>query len=407
MMESTTFVDQVVLPEDGQEVEAGSLYEALAQVTDGRKKRGRRYGAALILTLIALAKMTGQTSLLGIADWARLRIEELRSALSLTRATLPCANTYRYVCDHIDPAELNETLADFFRAVGEKARQSLEVKTAALPTGRGEQHLALDGKSLRGTAGRKTSDHQAIQLLGLYHVSHQYMARQVTIPGPGREQEVAPQLIEEMDLTGCVVSADALHTQPAWCQQILEQGGDYLLVAKRNQPTLREDIALLFSQAPVRWLPEGKACTVDKGHGRLEVRRLRTSQELGDYLAPRWPAVAQVFQIERQTTAEGKTTIDISYGLTSLPMRAWPARRLLRLIRNHWHIENRVHWRRDVTLGEDTSQVREGQTPHVLAALNNAVLALMDLLQTPNMAAQIRVFQARLEELLTLILSPF
>jgi predicted transposase YbfD/YdcC len=405
-MESTTFVDGVLLPDDGRQVEAQSLYETLAKIKDGRKRRGRRYQVALVLTLIVLAKMAGETSLSGIADWARLRIEGLRPALSLVRATLPCANTYRYVCDHIDLDELNEKLAGFFSAVEERARQSLVMEAKQSPSTRGEYHLALDGKSLRGTAGRQASGHGAVQLLGLYHVTHRYMVRQVALPGPGREQETAFQLIRESDLTGCVVSADALHTQPAWCQRILDQGGDYLLIAKRNQPTLREDIALLFSQAPVRWLPEGKACSVDKGHGRLEVRRLRTSQELGDYLAPKWPAVAQVFQVERQITKGGKTTTEIRYGLTSLPTTVCSARRLLGLIRDHWHIENRVHWRRDVTLKEDASKVREGQTPHALAALNNVVLTLMDYLEVPNMAAQIRVFEARLEDALSLILSP-
>lgn len=405
-MESTTFVDQVVLPDFCEEIAAPSLYEALAQVADKRKKRGRRYTAALVLTLIVLAKLAGESSLSGIADWARLRLETLRSALALVRATLPCANTYCYVCDHVDLDELNEKLAVFFQGVEERARQSRSMDSEVSPTTRGEYHLALDGKSLRGTAGRNTCDGDAVQLLGLYHVTDRYVVRQVTIPGPGREQETALTLIGEVDLTGCVVSADALHTQPTWCQRILDQGGDYLLIAKRNQPTLREDIALLFSQAPVPWLPEGEARSVDKGHGRLEIRHLRTSQELGDYLAPKWPAVAQVFQIERWTTEGGKATREVTYGLTSLPATICSAPRLLRLIRRHWHIENCLHWRRDVSLREDACRVREGQTPHVLAALNNVVLALMDFLDVSNMAAQTREFQANLEAAMRLVLSP-
>ena len=403
-MEFTTFVDRIVLPDDGQEVESRSLYEELGHVTDGRKKRGRRYQAAVILTLIVLAKMTGETSLLGIADWARLRLDELQSALSLVRAALPCANTYRYLCDHIDLDELNERLAAFFKDAEERARRSRGIDSPAPLRTRGEHHLALDGKSLRGTAGRKACDHEAVQLLGLYHVTHQYMVRQVTIPGPGREKETALKLMQEVDLTGCVVSADALHTQPAWCQQILDQGGDYLLIAKRNQPTLQEDIALLFSHPPVPWLPEDEACSVNKRHGRLEIRRLRTSQELGDYLAPKWPRVSQVFRIERRITRRGKTTVEVTYGLTSLPASVFSARCLLRLIRRHWYIENRVHWRRDVTLKEDASRVREGQTPHVMAALNNVVLALMDFLNVSNVAAQMRVFEAHPQEALSLLL---
>jgi hypothetical protein len=122
----------------------------------------------------------------------------------------------------------------------------------------------------------------AVQLIGLYDVTQQRVVRQMTVPGPGQERKTAPCLIQAQPLQGCVVSADALYTQPTWCRQVLAQGGDYLLIAKRNQPTLQEDIALLFSQPPVPWLPEGEPRSVNKRHGRLEVRHLHTSRELGD-----------------------------------------------------------------------------------------------------------------------------
>jgi hypothetical protein len=104
--------------------------------------------------------------------------------------------------------------------------------------------------------------------------------------------------------------------------------------------------------------------------------------------------VAPVFQIERRITRCCIST-EMAYGLTSLPLRVTPAPRLLRLICDHWHIENRLHWRRDVTSGEDACRVRTGQIPKALAALNNVVLALMDYLGANNVAAQTRAFAAR------------
>jgi predicted transposase YbfD/YdcC len=270
----------------------------------------------------------------------------------------------------------------------------------------GAHHLALDGKSLRGSDRQGELAQAAQQVVGLYDVTRRVMVRQAAVAGKGHERAAARHLVADLDLAGCVVSADALHTQAAWCHQVLAQGGDYLLSAKRNQRTLHEAIGDLFSEPPVPWLPEQQARTVEKGHGRLTLREIRVSQELNAYLAPTWPAVAQVFQLERHTTRHGKTTHEVVVGLTSLPPHVAPPERLLELVRAHWHLENRVHWRRDVTLGEDACQVCTGQVPAVLATLNNTVLALMDRLGVRNMADQIREFAAQPAAALKLLLHP-
>ena len=244
-------------------------------------------------------------------------------------------------------------------------------------------------------------------MVGLYNVTENYMWRQQTVAGKGQERQAAFALIEPLDLHGFVVSADALHTHPTWAKEILQRGGDYLLIAKKNQSELREAIALLFSQSPRPFLfPEQQARTVDKQHGRLEVRSLRVSCELGEYLSPRWPKVTQVFQIERRITRHGKTTIEVAYGITSLLPQVATPDYLLALVRAHWHIENRNHWRRDVTLGEDACRVAVRQVPQVLAALNNVVLAIVDLLGLRNLAAATRAFSAQPVRALDLLLNP-
>ncbi len=398
-MEFTTFVTGMQIPALVKVAEVRSIYEVLQGVSDGRGKRGRRYVAAVGLTILLLAKLAGEKSLSGIAEWARLRQGWLAEHLPLKEGRVPCANTYRYLCEHIHLGELNAALGQcFVPAMPATGTPAAPVRT----------HLALDGKSLRGTrrSGRdpKTTTH----VVGLYNVSAQFMWRQHTVAGKGQERRAASELIAPLNLAGCVVSADALHTQPKWAQAIIDRGGAYLLIAKRNQSELREAIAVLFSQTPHPFLfPEQEAHSVDKQHGRLEVRHLRVSRELGAYLAPRWPQVAQVFQVERLITHHGKTTQELAYGLTSLPTADLPPDDLLALIRAHWHIENRVHWRRDVTLGEDACHVTTGQVPQVLAALNNTVLALVDHLRLPNLAQAIRQFAAAPAKALDLLLKPF
>jgi Transposase DDE domain len=117
------------------------------------------------------------------------------------------------------------------------------------------------------------------------------------------------------------------------------------------------------------------ATTVDKGHGRLERRTLRTTTILTGYR--QWPGLAQGFEITRERTEQGKTTVEVSYGITSLKPEQADARRLLGLVRDHWQIENRSHYVRDVTLGEDACRVRKGVAPQVLAGLRNVAVYLL------------------------------
>lgn len=401
-MECSTVLEQIVIPTEVNGTDAKSLYAVLSQVTDRRKARGKRYDAALVLTLLLLGKMSGQSKLSGIALWARLRIEWVRTQLPLTRDSLPCGNTYQNMCDHIDLDELNQRLADFFAPVEPEA--ILPEEPPAKPPD-AIRHWVLDGKTLCGSH-RPAHGQEAQSVLTLYDLAHQYVVAQRELAGKGHERTTALELVQDLDLTNVLLSADALHTQPLWCQSVRRQGGDYLLIVKANQRSLRTDIALLFSEEPRPWLPEQGAQQVNQGHGRLELRTIRTSTELNDYIAPKWTDAAQVFQLQRRITRRRRTTTETVYGITSLTPQEAPPPRLLHLVRQYWHIENRLHWRRDVTLGEDACTVSRGQTPRVLATLNNLILAIADRIGVTNLAQQQIVFDARPQEALNLILHP-
>lgn len=410
-MECSTVLAEMQMPGEGETVVVESLYEALKRVKDKRSRRGKRYPAAVVLTLLVLAKLAGQAKLKGIAEWVGWQAEIFIKRLPLYRGQVPCANTYRYVSDHIDVAELNTVLGEYFATLTSQPLPEVRTReqAAEAPAAGTRKHtqLALDGKSLRGTRRSGETSKATVHTVGLYNVTGNFMWKQQSVVGKGHERKAAMALIEPLEFKGSVVSADALHTQPKWAQAVLDRGGDYLLIAKGNQSELREAIALLFSQPPrPRLFPEGEAHTIDKAHGRREGRHLRVSSELGEYLAPHWPQVAQVFQIERTITRQGKTTHERVYGLTSLTAQQVSPAQLLTLVRKHWHIENRSHWRRDVTLGEDACRVTLGQVPQVLASLNNCVLAIVDFLHLPNLAAATRFFCARPAKALDLLLLP-
>jgi hypothetical protein len=134
---------------------------------------------------------------------------------------------------------------------------------------------------------------------------------------------------------------------------VIAAGGDYLLFVKGNQPTLYEDLSLFFREPPLDCLDWRTAQTTDKGHGRLENRKILVSTELNDFLARDWYGVGQVFCLRRRVEHALKCTQEIVYGITSLTPKMAGPERLLELSRDQWSIENHLHYRRDVTLGED------------------------------------------------------
>ena len=166
------------------------------------------------------------------------------------------------------------------------------------------------------------------------------------------------------------------------------------MIAKGNQPLLHDDLQLFFTEPPADCRDWRTARTVEKGHGRLEIRELVATTELNEFLGGQWTGVAQVFRLTRTVTEDGQTRTEIVYGISSLSPKQASAARLLELVRDHWAIENRLHWRRDVTLREDYCQVRKGEAPRVLAVLNSFLLALLDFTGVTNVPKQMRIFDA-------------
>ncbi len=369
-----------------------SLHELLRQVPDYRHKRGRRYEAATVLVILLLAKLAGESTVSGIAQWARLRAAWLNEALGLRR--LPCTNTYHYICAHLDVGELNG-----------KVREWLEQTAPQRQAGEMVQ-WALDGKVLRGNHRYTPNAQGGQEVLNVYAVDSGVLHHCQPIAGKGYEAATAQAFIGQTNCQGVVITADALHTRPRFCRRIRKQQGHYVLVVKRNRAELEAEIRRLFALPPDPHCPVQTAQNVDPGHGRLIVRRILTSSELNLALQHEWQDVAQVFILERRGWRNGKPVYESVCGLTSLsPEQVSPAR-LLTYVQRHWHIENRCHWRRDTTLREDACTVRHPLVATVLSVLNSAILALLDYCQVTNVRSAIRTFAAFPEQALALLIQP-
>jgi len=183
-----------------------------------------------------------------------------------------------------------------------------------------------------------------------------------------------------------LVTGDALYCQRGLCRRIEREGGAYLLTVKENQPALYDDLRWLFEwPAPGERFAEA---VEHRQHGdRIETRRLWASTALRGY--SNWPGLRQVCKVERTVMRKSKLRTEVRYAITSLGPHVGPAA-LLRLWRGHWAVENRLHYVRDVTFGEDASQVRSGAAPEVMAALRNVVIALLRHAGTTNVAASVR-----------------
>lgn len=186
-------------------------------------------------------------------------------------------------------------------------------------------------------------------------------------------------------------TGDALFCQRKLCQQVVEAGGDYLLLVKENQPRLHADLCLLFDP-PTPTLPltdRREAETSDYEHGRYEDRRhLIASTDLTGYCD--WPALAQGFRLQGTWWAAGRCHESIRYGITSLPLEVASAERLLVLRRGHWTIENRLHYVKDVVLGEDQNMIQCDAGPAILAIFRDTTVSLLRRAGYHAIAARLR-----------------
>jgi len=377
--------------------DVGSVYEGLSKLTDIRKAKGKLHRLETVLMIVVLAKLCGEDTPFAIADWAKNHQEELVPLLQLKRAKMPSHHTLRRIMAQVVYQEEIE------RLVGEYNRR-----------GEHGEVYALDGKAPRGM--RKKDEEGSEYLLSVYDVEQAKVMSQVEVGRKENEITKAPKALQMVEIAQKVITGDAMHTQRGLAAQIVGSQGDYVLPVKENQPQLYKNIQSLF--APEHPKPGfGKIQTdflsaqkVNKGHGRIEIRTITTSEMLNVYSA--WPGLAQVYRLERQFhwRRSGRcyrTSCEVEFGITSLPRKAASPLRLLNLRRTHWGIETGLHYRRDVTLKEDATRMTTGHLGKVMTSINNLALALIRQAKFHNAAQARRWFAAHLSEAFALLTTPF
>jgi predicted transposase YbfD/YdcC len=352
------------------------LLGRLGRLGDRRGARGKRYELAPVQLAIVCAKLAGEDTPSGIADWVADRASDLRTALHVEWARMPHPTTVRRILTFVvEPEELDQVVSEHLTSLP-------EVGTSRL--------IAFDGKTVRGTisATNPPGDH----LLAAYLPAEGIALGQVAVGGKENEISAAPALLSQLDLQNKIVIGDALHAQRDLSAQITQARGDFFWLIKANQPQVLEEITELFSpETPTvlgTLLPKDFVTSEQtaKGHGRRERRRITVSSALKRYTA--WPALEQVFRLERWRTdlQSGTAETEVVYGLTSLSRQAASPRALSDLVRAYGGIENGLHHTRAATFHDDCLRQTRGHAGHVMASLNNLVIGLLHHAGFTNLA---------------------
>src|SRR5947209_10282972 len=378
----------------GLSIDPASLYSAFEQVTDGRKKKGKRYPLPLLLTLLLLGKLAGETTVNGIVDWIKERQGWLRGQLNWPKR-FPTNSTYSEALAHCDAEQIVSVMASVLL----KARAVEQCGTEPSRLGAHKQeetltHVAMDGKTLRGTLGHASEGQPSVHLLSLYECHSGIVLTQRAVKSKENEISAAAALVHPALVKGRIVSTDAMHTQKTWCACVHAYDGYDLTIVTKNQPQMYQDLIDFFDDPHAEQQEWQYAKKEQKEHGRLERREIWSSTQMNECFETEWAGVAQVFRIRRYVKEGAKEREEIVYGVTNLPRKKANAARLLAFQQAHRRVETRLHRRRDVTLGEDACQIRRSGAPQALAALNGGILALMDWLDVPNVASQMRHFCA-------------
>lgn len=311
------------------------------------------FHALLIIALCAV--LCGAQGAVDMALFAREKEPFLRTFLDMKNGP-PSHDTFSRLFRRLDP--------DQFRAAFQR------FMTAFSATCQGV--IAIDGKVLRRSFDR-ASGKSALHMVSAWGCEQRMVLGQIATDAKSNEITAVPELLKMLSLKDTTVTVDALNCQRAIASQIVEQGGDYALALKKNQPTLHADVSLYLDD------PEREAgdthTTVDADNGRIETRTATVETNIGWLQhTHKWPGLKCIGKITRTRETAAKTTVETAYYLLSAKLTA---ERFNAVVRSHWGVENRLHWRLDVIMNEDQDRNRMDNSPYNLAILRHMAMNVM------------------------------
>jgi predicted transposase YbfD/YdcC len=339
--------------------QVGALKKYFTALKDPRVRHRSKHRLIDIIAIALCGVIANCDGWTDIVDFAQSRSAWFKRFLKLPNG-IPAHDTFERVFANIDPAVFNRCCIAWLRDV-----------SALVGLG----HLAIDGKTLRGSASSQLGP---LHLVSAWATEAKLSLGEVAVEGKSNEIKAIPELLKLLDLNGALVTIDAIGCQKAIAQQIVDKGGDYLLTVKGNQEHLLEDIQATVTKALDDELPNHQVATVTttaEGHGRIEQRTytvITSLEEIRDRKL--WAGLTTVGMCLRERTVNGKTTAETHYFIGSGRLGA---RKAAKALRGHWGIENNLHWHLDVHLGEDKSRIQERKAARNFASMRKLALGVL------------------------------
>ena len=349
-----------------------SIIDHFQGVEDPRIERSKEHLLIDILTIAILAVICGADGWVGIETYGKAKYKWLKTFLALPNG-IPSHDTFARVFARLAPEQLQECFLNWVRSVSRITCGEI---------------IAIDGKSARHSFD-KGQNKGAIHMVSAWASQNRLVLGQRKVDEKSNEITAIPELLKVLELHGCIVTIDAMGTQKQIAKQIIEQGGDYVLALKGNQGNLFEDVRQIFAQAQstnFQGIEHDFFQTLDAGHGRLEKRRCWSLGQVEWLLdAQLWVGLTSIAMVESIRESDGKTSREVRYYISSL---APDAQRTAMAIRNHWSIENPLHWVLDVAFREDECRIRSGHAPENFALLRHLALSILNQETTANIGVK-------------------
>jgi predicted transposase YbfD/YdcC len=353
-----------------------------------RVERTKQHRLLDLLTIALCAVICGADGFVGMVTFAEAKEPWLRTFLPLPGG-IPCHDTFGRVFAALDPEAFQACFLAWVQAVA---------------PGTAGQVVPIDGKVLRGARAGEAG-RAAVHMVSAWASASRLVLGQVAVAEKSNEIDAVPALLRLLDLAGATVTLDAMGCRTAIAAQIVGQGADYVLALKDNHPTLHEEVRATFAQERrdgFALAPPGTHDhleTVEKDHGRLEVRRHWTCHdpEVIAHLDPAgaWAHLRAIGLVERERRVGDRVTVECHHYLRSAPL---PAAAFAAAVRGHWGIENRVHWVLDVTFNEDGCRARAGHAARNLAVVRHLALNLLRQDTTRKGSIATKRFTAALDD---------